>query len=217
MAFDYKKEYKEFYLPKNKPELVTVPPMNFVAVRGHGDPNEEDGAYKRAIGVLYTLAFTIRMSERAGHKIDGYFDYVVPPLEGFWRQEGTAGIDYARKSAFQWISVIRLPDFVGREAFDWAVEEATRKKSADFSSAEFLTVDEGLCVQMLHVGAFDDEPASIARMEAYIADLGYENDFSDIRLHHEIYLSDARRVAPSKWRTVIRHPVKRKTPGESGT
>lgn len=211
MAFDYKKEYKEFYLPKNKPALVTVPPMNFVAVRGRGDPNEEDGAYKRAIGVLYTLAFTIRMSGRSGHKIDGYFDYVVPPLEGFWWQEGAVGIDYTRKREFQWISVIRLPDFVKSEDFDWAVQEATCKKNADFSSAEFLTVDEGLCVQMLHVGIFDNEPATIARMDEYIANLGYENDFSDIRLHHEIYLSDARRVDPSRWRTVIRHPVKRKT------
>jgi len=210
VAFDYKKEYKEFYFPKNKPELVTVPPMNFVAVRGIGDPNEEGGAYKRAVGVLYTLAFTIRMSGKSGHKIDGYFDYVVPPLEGFWRQDGFAGVDYTRKNEFRWISVIRLPDFVKRADFDWAVQEATRKKQTDFSSAEFLTIDEGLCVQMLHVGPFDDEPASVARMDGYIADLGYENDFSDIRLHHEIYLSDPRRVDPSGWRTVIRHPVRLK-------
>lgn len=209
MAFDYKKEYKEFYLPKKKPEIVAVPPMNYIAVRGIGDPNQEDGEYKKAIGLLYAIAFTIKMSNRSGHQIDGYFDYVVPPLEGFWWQEGIAGFDYTRKELFHWISVIRLPDFVTRQDFDWAVAEATVKKKQSFSQVEFITVEEGLCVQMLHIGPYDDEPGSVALMDEMIAAKGYANDFSDTRLHHEIYLSDARRTAPEKLKTVIRHPIKK--------
>lgn len=209
MAFDYKKEYKEFYMPKNKPAIVDVPEMNFIAVRGSGNPNEEGGAYKAAIGLLYGIAFTIKMSKKGNHRIEGYFDYVVPPLEGFWWQNGISGIDYGKKEEFQWISVIRLPDFVTEDDFRWAVKEAEEKKKQDFSKVEFLTVKEGLCVQCMHVGAFDDEPATIALMDQYIHENGYENDFSEKRLHHEIYLSDARRVAPEKWKTVIRHPVKR--------
>ena len=208
MAFDYKKEYKEFYMPKAKPEIVNVPAMNYIAVRGKGDPNEEGGAYKAAIGLLYGIAFTIKMSKRGDRCIDGYFDFVVPPLEGFWRQEGTYGFDYTRKEDFCWISVIRLPDFVKKSDFDWAAVEAARKKKQDFSTVEFLTVEEGLCVQMLHVGRFDDEPASVALMDRFIDENGYENDFSDTRLHHEIYLSDARKVAPEKLKTVIRHPIR---------
>ena len=209
MAFDYKKEYKEFYLPKKKPEIVAVPPMNYIAVRGIGDPNQEDGEYKKTIGLLYAIAFTIKMSNRSGHQIDGYFDYVVPPLEGFWWQEGIAGFDYTRKELFHWISVIRLPDFVTRQDFDWAVAEATVKKKQSFSQVEFITVEEGLCVQMLHIGPYDDEPGSVALMDEMIAAKDYANDFSDTRLHHEIYLSDARRTAPEKQKTVIRHPIKK--------
>ena len=209
MAFDYKKEYKEFYLPKKKPEIVEVPAMNYIAVRGTGDPNQEDGDYQKSIGLLYAIAFTIKMSKRSGHQIDGYFDYVVPPLEGFWWQERVEGFDYTRKELFHWISVIRLPDFVTRQDFDWAVAEATAKKKQDFSQVEFVTVEEGLCVQMLHIGPYDDEPGSVALMDEFIAAKGYANDFSDSRLHHEIYLSDARRVAPEKLKTVIRHPIKR--------
>ena len=209
MAFDYKKEYKKFYLPKKKPELVEVPAMNYIAVRGTGNPNQEDGDYKKSIGLLYAIAFTIKMSRRSGHQIDGYFDYVVPPLEGFWWQEGVEGFDYTRKEQFHWISVIRLPDFVSRADFDWAVAEATEKKKQDFSQVEFITVEEGLCVQMLHIGPSDDEPANVALMDAFIAERGYANDFSDTRLHHEIYLSDVRRTAPEKLKTVIRHPIKK--------
>ncbi len=209
MAFDYKKEYREFYLPKSKPEIVTVPPMNYLAVRGRGDPNEEGGAYKAAIGLLYGVAFTIKMSKMGGRQIEGYFDYVVPPLEGFWWQEGTVGIDYSRKEDFQWISVIRLPDFVKQEDFRWAVEEAQRKKGQDFSKVEFLSVDEGTCVQMMHIGPYDAEPKSIARMDAFLATQGYENDFTPTRLHHEIYLSDARKVPPERRKTVIRHPIRK--------
>lgn len=209
MAFDFKKEYKEFYLPPKKPQLVTVPEMNYVAVRGTGNPNDEEGAYKKAVGLLYAIAYTIKMSKMGDHRIEGYYDYVVPPLEGFWWQNGVDGMDYSRKADFNWISMIRLPDFVTKSDFDWAVAQAQQKKNLDCTSAEFLQVDEGLCVQMMHIGSFDNEPASVELMNKFIDDNGLANDFSETRLHHEIYLSDARKVAPDKWKTVIRHPVKR--------
>ena len=207
--FDFKKEYKEFYMPKNKPEIVTVPRANYIAVRGEGDPNEAGGAYQRAIGILYAVAYTLKMSYKTDHKIEGFYEYVVPPLEGFWRQDGIEGVDYSNKAAFRWISVIRLPAFVTKEDFAWAVETASRKKKMDCSPAEFLTVEEGLCVQIMHLGAFDDEPATVAVMDAYLAQNGYANDLSAGRLHHEIYMSDARKVPPEKWKTVIRHPIKK--------
>lgn len=209
MAFDFKKEYREFYMPKTKPEIVTVPPMNYVAVRGQGDPNEEGGAYKKAIGVLYAIAYTIKMSKMGDQRIEGYYDFVVPPLEGFWWQQGKDGVDYADKSSFCWISVIRLPDFVTESDFKWAVAEAERKKKIDCSTAEFITIEEGLCVQILHQGAFDEEPATVTIMDAYLLANGYRNDFSEERRHHEIYLSDARKTAPEKWKTVIRHPIRK--------
>ncbi len=208
-AFDYKKEYKEFYLPGRKPELVTVPRMNFAAVRGMGDPNEEGGAYKEALGLLYGVAFTIKMSKKGSHNIEGFFDYVVPPLEGLWRQEGVEGIDYKHKERFQWISMIRLPEFVTREEFDWAVSEAEAKKGADFSKVEFFTYDEGCCVQCMHLGPYDDEPGTVALMEEFAGRQGYAADFTGGRFHHEIYLSDARRCRPENLKTVIRHPVKK--------
>ena len=210
MAFDFKKEYKEFYMPKGKPEIVTVPKANYIAVRGKGDPNDEGGAYQQAVGILYAVANTLKMSYKTDYRIEGFFDYVVPPLEGFWWQDGVDGIDYSDKSTFNWISVIRLPDFVTQKDFDWATGEAEKKKHLDCSKAEFLTIDEGLCVQIMHIGPFDDEPATVSMMNAYLLENGYENDFSDSRLHHEIYLSDARKAAPEKWKTVIRHPIKRK-------
>ncbi len=209
MAFDFKKEYKEFYLPKAKPEIVTVPKATYIAVRGAGDPNEEGGAYKAAVGVLYAVAYTIKMSKMGDYRMAGYYDFVVPPLEGFWWQEGIDGVDDANKALFHWISVIRLPGFVTKADFDWAVCEATRKKKLDCSAAELLTLDEGLCVQIMHLGPFDDEPATVALMDEFLAAGGYENDFSDTRLHHEIYLSDARKVAPEQWKTVIRHPIRK--------
>ncbi|MBR6352943.1 MAG: GyrI-like domain-containing protein [Oscillospiraceae bacterium] len=209
MAFDFKKEYREFYLPKNRPEIVTVPPANYIAVRGSGDPNAEGGAYKQAIGVLYAVAYTLKMSYKTDHRIEGFYEYVVPPLEGFWRQDGVEGVDYADKGSFHWISVIRLPEFVTKEDLDWAVETAGKKKKLDCSAAEFLRLDEGLCVQIMHLGPFDDEPATVALMDAYLAQNGYVNDFGEGRLHHEIYLSDARKVPPEKWKTVIRHPIRR--------
>lgn len=210
MAFDYKKEYKEFYLPKNKPSIVEVPAMNYIAVRGKGDPNAEDGEYKASIGLLYGIAFTIKMSKKGDHQIEGYFDYVVPPLEGFWWQDGRTDIDYAHKEDFQFISVIRLPDFVTKADFDWAIQEATAKKKTDFSNVEFWTYDEGLCVQCMHLGPYDNEPATVEQMHRFMEEQGYALDITDTRLHHEIYLSDARKTAPEKLKTVIRHPIKRK-------
>lgn len=227
MAFDFKKEYKEFYTPKKKPEIVNIPKANYIAVRGKGNPNEEGGAYQQAVGVLYAVAYTLKMSYKTNYKIEGFFEYVVPPLEGFWwqgeqhpvdavvrtersgRRENVEGVDYSNKDTFNWISVIRLPDFVTKADFDWAVETASKKKKMDCSSAEFFTVEEGLCVQIMHIGPFDDEPATVAVMDAYLAENGYENDLSDRRLHHEIYMSDVRKTAPEKWKTVIRHPIKK--------
>ena len=207
MAFDFKKEYKEFYMPGKMPVLVTVPPMNYVAVRGKGDPNDPTGEYQKAIGILYAIAYTIKMSKKGDHQIKGYFDFVVPPLEGFWWQDGNYAALDGNKSSYCWISAIRLPDFVTREDFDWAVAEAQRKKKLECSGAEFLTMEEGVCVQILHLGPFDTEGASVALMDAFLKENGLQNDFSENRLHHEIYLSDARKVPAEKWKTVIRHPV----------
>ena len=227
MAFDFKKEYKEFYMAKNKPEIVKIPPMNYVAVRGKGNPNVECGDYQQAISILYAVAYTLKMSYKTDYKIEGFFEYVVPPLEGFWwqgeqhpvdaemrtdrtdRRENVKGIDYSNKDTFNWISVIRLPDFITEKDFAWAVQTATKKKKIDCSPAEFLTIDEGLCVQIMHQGSFDSEPATVALLEDYLKEQGYENNINEQRLHHEIYMSDARKVAPEKWKTVIRHPIKK--------
>ena len=229
MAFDFKKEYKEFYMPKNEPEIVNVPNANYIAVRGKGNPNLPDGEYQQAIGILYAVAYTLKMSYKTDYKIKGFFEYVVPPLEGFWwqgeqhpvdavvetnragRKENIQGVDYDNKENFNWISVIRLPDFVTEKDFEWAVETATKKKKLDCSKAEFLTIDEGLCVQIMHIGPFDNEPETVAVMDAFLEANGYENDINEERLHHEIYMSDVRKVAPEKWRTVIRHPIRRKS------
>lgn len=207
MAFDYKKEYKEFYLPNNKPGLVTVPPMNFIAVRGKGDPNKEGSSYKQSIALLYGIAYTIKMSKRSDHRIEGYFDYVVPPLEGLWWQKRTDTIDYSRKEDFQWISMIRLPEFVTRQEFTWAVREASEKKKTDFSTVEFLIYEEGLCIQCMHIGPYDNEPATIEAMDIFAKEQGFILDMSGPRRHHEIYLSDVRKCKPENLKTVIRHPV----------
>ncbi len=209
MAFDYKKEYKEFYMPPKKPTIVTIPPMNYIAVRGKGDPNDDNGEYKNSIGLLYCVAFTIKTSYRGGRKIDGCFEYVVPPLEGLWDQGGKEEIDYSRKEKFSFISLIRLPDFVTREDFDWAVDAASRKKKLDFSKVEFLTYNEGECVQRMHVGSYDDEPRAIAEMHEYASRYGYAPDIAGSRYHHEIYLSDPRRCNINKLKTVVRHPIKK--------
>ncbi|WP_455544414.1 GyrI-like domain-containing protein [Intestinibacter sp.] len=209
MAFDFKKEFKEFYMPKKKPTIVDVPKANYIAIKGKGNPNEEGGQYKQAIGILYAVAYTLRMSYKTDYKIEGFFEYVVPPLEGFWWQDDEKAIDYSDKASFNWISVIRLPDFVTKKDFDWAVETATKKKKLDCSCAEFMTIEEGLCVQIMHIGPFDDEPTTVAVMDKFLKENGYENDINDKRRHHEIYMSDARKVAPEKMKTVIRHPIKK--------
>lgn len=208
MAFDFKKEYREFYLPAKKPCILTIPPMQFLAVRGKGDPNDPNGEYQSTLNQLYGIAYTIKMSKMGDHRMDGYFDFVVPPLEGFWQQDGIDGVDYTRKEDFRFVSVIRVPDFVTRAEFEWAVQSATEKKQSDFSKVEFLTIDEGICVQCMHIGPYDDEPATVAQMHKYIQEQGYIPDFSDIRQHHEIYLSDPRKTAPEKLKTVIRHPIR---------
>ncbi len=208
MSFDYKKEYKEFYMPPTKPSIVRVPKMNFIAVRGKGDPNDEAGEYKVAVGLLYAIAYTLKMSYKGEYQIEGYFEYVVPPLEGFWWQEHVKGVDYLNKDTFNWISMIRVPDFIAEADFKWAVEEATKKKKLDFSKVEFWSYEEGLCVQCMHIGAFDDEPATVRAMEQFALSQGYVIDLSDTRRHHEIYLSDPRKVDVSKLKTVIRHPIK---------
>ena len=208
MAFDLKKEYKEFYTAKNKPQIVDIPKSNYIAIRGKGNPNEEGGAYQKAIGVLYAVAYTLKMSYKTDYKIEGFFEYVVPPLEGLWWQEGVDGVDYTNKSTFNWISVIRLPDFVTEKDFEWAVDMASKKKKIDCSSAEFLTLEEGLCVQIMHIGSFDDEPETVALMDIFLSENGYEKDINSTRLHHEIYLSDARKTPIEKQKTIIRHPIK---------
>ena len=210
MAFDYKKEFKEFYLPPKKPQIVEIPEMHFVAVRGSGNPNAEDGEYKSAMQLLYGVAFTIKMSKLGDHRIEGYFDYVVPPLEGLWWQEGASALELAQKERFQWISMIRLPEFVTKQEFDWAVSEATRKKGLDFAHAEYFRYAEGKCVQCMHVGPYDAEGATIAAMEDFAAKNGFAPDCGDARRHHEIYLSDARKCAPERLKTVIRIPLREK-------
>ena len=207
MTFDFKKEYKEYYRPKNKPEIINIPQFNFIAIRGKGNPNEENGMYQQAISALYAVAYTLKMSYKTDYKIEGFFEYVVPPLEGFWWQEDKENVDYLHKEKFHWISVIRLPDFISKKDFDWAVERVSIKKKVDCSKVEFFTFEEGLCVQMMHHGSFDEEETTIKIMNQYLQEKGYRNDFNKSRLHHEIYLSDARKVVPEKWKTVIRHPI----------
>ena len=209
MAFDFKKEYKEFYIPARKPGIVTIPRMNYIAVRGQGNPNDEDGEYKQAIGLLLGIAYTIKMSKKGDHQIEGYYDFVVPPLEGFWWQDDVCGVDYAHKESFKWISVIRIPDFVTEEDFHWAIEEATKKKKQDFSKVEFFSYDEGLCIQCMHVGSYDNEPVTVEHMHEYMESQGYALDINEKRMHHEIYLSDARKVEAEKLKTVIRHPIRK--------
>lgn len=209
MAFDYKREYKEFYMPKEKPSIVNVPSINYLAVRGKGNPNGEDSEYKKSIELLYTVSYTIKMSYKGSHKIDGYFEYVVPPLEGLWWQEDSFEIDYGRKDDFSFVSLIRLPDFVTKEDFSWAIQEATKKKKKDFSKVEFFTYHEGLCVQCMHVGPYDDEPRTISLMNEFLKENNYELDINNERYHHEIYLSDPRKCDASKMKTVIRHPIKK--------
>ena len=209
MAFDYKKEYKEFYMPPKQPVIIEIPKMNFIAVPGKGDPNVEDGEYSKAMNLLYGIAYTLKMSYKSDHKINGFFEYVVPPLEGFWWQDKIEGVDYSHKETFQWISLIRLPDFVTKADFEWAIKEATKKKKMDFSAVCFQPYDEGICVQSMHMGSYDDEPMTISAMADFVKKNGYVIDITENRYHHEIYLSDPRKTETSKLKTVIRHPIKK--------
>lgn len=209
MAFDFKKEFKEFYQPKTKPSIITIPKMNYLAVRETGDPNQEDSAYKESIELLYGVAYTLKMSHKTDYKIEGFFDYVVPPLEGFWWQEDREGVDYGHKEQFSFISVIRLPDFVSKDNVDWAISQASKKKKRDFSKVEFFTYDEGLCVQCMHVGPYNDEPKTVEAMHQFMEEEGYVLDITLERMHHEIYLGDVRKTAAEKLKTVLRHPIKK--------
>ncbi len=209
MSFDFKKEYRSLYQPRTRPSIVEVPPMRFLSVEGTGDPNEEGGAYQHAIELLYGVAYTLKMSYKTDHAIEGFYQYVVPPLEGFWWQDGVRGVDYTNKSSFNWVSAIRVPEFVGNADFAWAIDTATAKKRLDFSPVHLIEIDEGLCVQCMHIGPYDDEPATVAAMHEFADAQGYAPDFSDTRRHHEIYLSDPRKANPAKMKTVVRHPVKR--------
>ena len=208
MAFDFKKEFKEYYAPGKKPTLVTIPSATFLAVTGRGDPNEPDGDYKSAIALLYGVAYTIKMSKLGKTHLPGYFDYVVPPLEGFWRAPTTTGLFVEDKSSLEWRSVIRTPEFVDANVLRWAREEAARKKDGDFARVELFTLEEGLCAQALHVGSYDDEPTTIAAIREFAQAQGYAFDLDGEQRHHEIYLSDPRRVAPEKLKTIIRIPIR---------
>jgi hypothetical protein len=209
MAYDFKKEQKELYRPGKRPAIIKVPPMNYPAVQGKGDPNAENGEYSQALQLLYGIAYTIKMSKKGDYQIPGYFDFVVPPLEGMWWQPGIKGVDYQHKEQFNFISLIRMPDFVTPEIFDWAVKTATEKKQTDFSKVELRSVDEGLCVQALHVGAYDDEPATVEKLHEFITNNDLQLDINDHRHHHEIYLSDPRRTKPANLKTVLRLPVRK--------
>ena len=211
MPFDFKKEYKEFYMPKQVPAVITVPPMNYIAVSGTGNPNDENGGYKEAVGLLYAVAYTLKMSKKSGYEMNGFFDYVVPPLEGlWWQQDSDERIDYSRKDDFSWISMIRIPDFVSTDDVEWAKQTASKKKGLDCTKVEFLNLDEGLCVQIMHVGSYDSEPETVRLMDDYLKAEGYEKDINDVRRHHEIYLSDPRKADPAKMKTVIRHPIRKR-------
>ena len=211
MPFDFKKEYKEFYMPKQIPAVITVPPMNYIAVSGTGNPNDENGGYKEAVGLLYAVAYTLKMSKKSGYEMNGFFDYVVPPLEGlWWQQDSDERIDYSRKDDFSWISMIRIPDFVSTDDVEWAKQTASKKKGLDCTKVEFMDLDEGLCVQIMHVGSYDSEPETVRLMDDYLKAEGYEKDINDVRRHHEIYLSDPRKADPSRMKTVIRHPIRKR-------
>lgn len=210
MAFDYKKEYKEFYMPKAVPAVVEIPAMNYIAVKGSGNPNEEDGEYRHALELLYPVAYTLKMSYKTDYRMEGFFEYVVPPLEGLWWTDKDGACGFTDKSDFRWIAMIRIPDFVKREDVEWAKNEAGRKKGLDCSAIEFMTVEEGLCAQIMHTGPYDNEPETLGIVDEYLDANGYIKDISGSRRHHEIYLSDPRKSLPDKLRTVLRIPIARK-------
>lgn len=208
---DYKKKYKDLYMPKTVPMVIDVPEIPFIMVDGMGDPNTSK-EYQEALEILYGLSFAIKMSKMNGTQPERYFDYVVPPLEGLWQGETGYfdGIQITDKSKFRWISMIRQPEFVTEQVFENAKKALKLKKpELDLSKAYYKAFGEGLCVQIMHIGAYDDEPLSVKKMNDYLKENGYENDFSETRLHHELYLNDPRRTSPDKLKTVIRHPIKK--------
>ena len=210
MAFDFKKEFKRFYKPSENPEIIEIPKMNFIAVCGKGNPNEKEGEYKKAVEMLYGVAYTLKMSYKTQYKIEGFFEYVVPPLEGLWWQENVKHENYLlNKELFNWISLIRVPDFIKKEDVKWAIKCATEKKKKDFSKVEFFSYNEGLCVQCMHIGSYNDEPETIQRMNEFAQNNGYNLELTEKRYHHEIYLSDPRKTDINKLKTVIRQPVKK--------
>ena len=208
MAYDFKKEEKKFYRPSKKPTLIDVPTMTYLTVHGSGDPNQAGGEYQHALKLLYSLAYTIKMSKMGEYQPSGYFDFVVPPLEGFWWQPGVKGVDYQHKETFHFISAIRMPSFVTSEVFQWAVKEATAKKKLDFTPVKLTSIAEGQCAQIMHVGPYDNELATVAKLYDFIKQAGYQPNYTDQRHHHEIYLSDPRRTKSENLKTIIRIPIK---------
>lgn len=209
---DYKKEYKDLYMPKNTPSIIDVPKMIFIMVDGKGNPNTSK-EYENAINVLYGLSYTIKMSKMDNNNIKGYFEYVVPPLEGFWDGEDGYfdGLNIVNKDKFIWTSFIRQPEFVTEEVYNWALEQLKKKKpELDYKSVRYEVLEEGKCVQIMHYGPYDTESESIIKMNEFVLKNGYENDFNNGRRHHEIYLGDPRKTKPENLKTVIRHPVKKK-------
>lgn len=218
VKLDYKLTSKELYAPKEKPSIIQVPAMNFIMVEGQGNPNDEDGEYKKAVEVLYALSYSIKMSRKFTHKsARDFMDYVVPPLEGLWWLNDENDLDFTQKSKFCWISMIRVPDFITREEFLQA-QESVKVKKPDLNTdlVSFESFEEGLCVQCMHIGPFDQEPVTIEKMNAFVESHGYAHDIGaklpdgKIRRHHEIYLSDPRKVNPAKMKTILRHPIKLK-------
>jgi len=208
-SFDFKKEFKDLYQPKTEPQKIVVPEMDFITVSGRGDPNDESGDYKKALEILYGLSWTIKMSKMGENKIDGYFEYVMAPLEGFWwTKDSFEHFDKNDKSDFYFISAIRQPAFVTNAVFEWARGELLRKKGIDSSVAKLEKIDEGLCVQCMHIGPYDNEKRTLKKIDDYIEESGLTKDLSKTRLHHEIYFGDPRKTDPSKLKTVLRIPVK---------
>lgn len=205
---DFKKRDKVLYQAKKEPTLLEVPALVYIMVDGTGDPNVEDGAYQQALGLLYGLSYTIKMSKNSAWCPEGYYDFVVPPLEGLWDQGGRQGMDYAHKEQLSWTAFIRQPEFVTEAVFDQACAEVRRKKGLDPAKARLVTWQEGLCVQCLHVGSYDDEPTTMERLYEFVREQGLALDYGT-RRHHELYLSDPRKTAPEKCKTLLRLPVKR--------
>lgn len=209
-AFDFKKEYKAIYQPKQIPSILEIGEMTYMMVDGKGNPNTSE-AYQEAIELLYGIAYGIKMSKKQEVQPKGYFDFVVPPLEGFWDIEPSAfdGEYILDKNKLTWTSMIRVPDFVTQEVFEEQKQKILKKKP--HLSPEKIyrkVIAEGLCVQILHVGSYDDEARSIKKIDEFAEDQGYAMDITETRRHHEIYLSDYRKTEASKLKTIIRHPIK---------